>query len=357
MHIIVTGGAGFIGSAVVRDGLRRGHRIINADKLTYAANLENLRQIEGHPGYVFEQIDICDSEAVSRVFARHQPDAVIHLAAESHVDRSIDGPAPFIETNINGTFVLLEVARRHHEKLASSRRDPFRFLHVSTDEVFGSLGALGFFTETTPYAPNSPYSASKAASDMLARAWYRTYGLPVLVSNCSNNYGPYQFPEKLLPVVILAALEGRPIPVYGTGANIRDWLYVDDHTNALFTVLEKGVIGETYNIGGRNEIRNIDLVHQVCAIMDDVLPAGSRRPHRDLIRFVADRPGHDERYAIDPGKIERELGWLPSVTISEGLRRTVRWYLENPQWWTNIRQRNFQGSRLGLAGMPAAGTS
>jgi dTDP-glucose 4,6-dehydratase len=354
MRILVTGGAGFIGSAVVRDGLRRGHRIINIDKLTYAANLDNLRAVAGNIDYVFERADICDAPAMAALFARHDPDAVIHLAAESHVDRSIDGPAAFIATNINGTFTLLDAARRHLEGMETSRRAAFRFLHVSTDEVFGSLGEDGFFTEVTPYAPNSPYAASKASSDMLARAWNRTFGLPVLISNCSNNYGPFQFPEKLLPVIILAALEGAPIPVYGAGANVRDWLYVEDHARALFAVLEKGKVGETYNIGGKNELRNVELVRLVCSILDKMLPDSPYRRHHSLIRFVTDRPGHDERYAIDPSKIERELGWLPSVTVEEGLCRTVSWYLENRDWWQKIQQHGFGSGRLGL-GAEASG--
>jgi dTDP-glucose 4,6-dehydratase len=350
MKVLVTGGAGFIGSAVVRLALSRpGHAVVNVDKLTYAANLDNLTPIAGHPAYAFERADICDAQAMARIFAEHAPDAVMHLAAESHVDRSIDGPAPFIETNIGGTAVLLEAARSYRDALSGAKRDAFRFHHVSTDEVFGSLGAEGLFTEKTPYAPNSPYSASKASSDFLVRAWGQTFGLPVVTSNCSNNYGPYQFPEKLIPVVVLNALEGKAIPVYGTGANVRDWLYVEDHADALLAVLERGRLGETYNVGGHNEVANIDLVRTICRLLDDALPNSPHRPHEGLIRFVTDRPGHDRRYAIDASKIGAELGWVPSVTLEEGLKRTVRWYLDNAPWWEAIRARGFDGARLGLA--------
>ena len=346
MKILVTGGAGFIGSAVIRTALDRGMAIVNFDKLTYAANLDNLKGWDDRPGYSFVKGDICDRGQVADALAKHQPDAVMHLAAESHVDRSIDGPGAFIETNIVGTFSLLTEARRYYESLSGARRERFRFHHVSTDEVYGSLGPEGLFTEETPYRPNSPYSASKASSDHLARAWRETFHLPVVASNCSNNYGPYQFPEKLIPVVILAALERRPIPVYGKGENIRDWLYVDDHADALLTVIEKGTVGETYNVGGNNEQRNIDLVMSICTLMDELRP--SKEPHAELIGFVKDRPGHDLRYAIDASKIARELGWRPATNGDEGLRKTVTWYIENRWWWEAIRQRGHSNARLGL---------
>lgn len=345
MRLLVTGGAGFIGSAVIRKALDEGAEIVNFDKLTYAANLENLAGYDGRKEYAFVKGDICDAAAVRSALDRHQPDAIMHLAAESHVDRSIDGPGAFIETNIAGTFALLQEARRYFDRLPGSRKERFRFHHVSTDEVYGTLGETGLFTEETPYRPNSPYSASKASSDFLVRAWRETFGLPVVTSNCSNNYGPFQFPEKLIPVAVIAALEGRPIPVYGRGENIRDWLYVEDHADALLTVLEKGALGETYNIGGCNERRNIDLVRLVCGLMDEMAP--KNHPHEDLITFVTDRPGHDLRYAIDASKIGRELGWKPSVTVEEGMRRTVRWYLDNRGWWEKLRAR--AGGRLGLA--------
>lgn len=344
MKILVTGGAGFIGSAVIRRALDLGHEIVNFDKLTYASNLDNLKGYDDRPGYRFVRGDICDGEAVRTALAAHRPEAIMHLAAESHVDRSIDGPGAFIETNINGTFALLQEARRYAEALAGAAQDRFRFHHVSTDEVYGTLGAAGLFTEETPYRPNSPYSASKASSDFLARAWRETFGLAVVTSNCSNNYGPFQFPEKLIPVAIIAALEGRPIPVYGKGENVRDWLYVEDHADALLTVLQNGKLGETYNIGGCNERRNIDLVRLVCGLMDEFAP--KNHPHADLVEFVTDRPGHDLRYAIDATKIGRELGWRPSVSVEEGMRRTVRWYLDNRDWWERLRAR--AGGRLGL---------
>jgi dTDP-glucose 4,6-dehydratase len=346
VKLLVTGGAGFIGSAVVRLAVAQGHQVINLDALTYAANLENLALVAKSALYKFEQIDIRDRAALDRVFATHSPDIVMHLAAESHVDRSIDAPADFIDTNITGTFNLLEAARAHW--IRQGKPDSFRFHHISTDEVFGSLGPTGKFTETTPYDPRSPYSASKAASDHLVRAWGETYGLPVLITNCSNNYGPYHFPEKLIPVVILNALHGRPIPVYGAGENIRDWLYVEDHAAALLTVVTQGQVGRTYAIGGQNEARNIDLVQMICTLMDEMHPLGA--PHARLITFVTDRPGHDARYAIDPSRIGTELGWQPSVSLEEGLRKTVRWYLDNAAWWQPLLTRQGVGQRLGTAG-------
>ncbi|MDQ7775131.1 MAG: dTDP-glucose 4,6-dehydratase [Paracoccus aminovorans] len=345
MKILVTGGAGFIGSAVVRLAIARGHAVVNLDALTYAANLENLAAVADSPLYAFEQVDIRDRAALDRVLAEHRPDAIMHLAAESHVDRSIDGPGAFIETNVTGTYTLLEAARAYWT--AQGRPEGFRFHHISTDEVFGSLGETGQFTETTPYDPRSPYSASKAASDHLVRAWHETYGLPVVLTNCSNNYGPFHFPEKLVPVVILNALHGRPIPVYGDGGNIRDWLYVEDHADALLLVLEQGALGRSYNIGGENEAKNIDLVRTICAHMDRLRPEGA--PHDRLISFVTDRPGHDRRYAIDPTRIRTELGWRPSVTVEEGLARTVEWYLANEDWWRPLLTRQGVGQRLGAA--------
>ncbi len=343
MKLLVTGGAGFIGSAVVRLAVARGHHVVNLDALTYAACLENVASVAGSPLYAFERADIRDRAALERIFATYCPDAVMHLAAESHVDRSIDGPADFIETNITGTFNLLEAARAHWQ--ARGRPEGFRFHHISTDEVFGSLGSDGQFSEATPYDPRSPYSASKAASDHLVRAWFHTYGLPVILSNCSNNYGPYHFPEKLIPVVILNALHARPIPVYGEGANVRDWLYVEDHADALLTVLERGQPGRSYAIGGENEATNIALVRKICALLDARRPQGA--PHDRLITFVADRPGHDLRYAIDPARIRQELGWRPSVTLDEGLARTVDWYLANEAWWRPLMDRHGVGERLG----------
>ncbi|MDE3026980.1 MAG: dTDP-glucose 4,6-dehydratase [Paracoccaceae bacterium] len=345
MKILVTGGAGFIGSAVVRQAIRDGHSVVNLDALTYAACLENVASVSNAPGYAFEQADIRDRAALDRVFQMHQPDAVMHLAAESHVDRSIDGPGAFIETNVTGTYNMLEAARAYWMRMGKPAG--FRFHHISTDEVFGTLGATGKFTENTPYAPNSPYSASKAASDHLVRAWAETYGLPVVMTNCSNNYGPFHFPEKLIPVVILNALAGRPIPIYGNGANVRDWLYVEDHADALLTVLTRGVLGRSYNIGGENEARNIDLVRMICTILDRLKPATDK--YERLITFVTDRPGHDARYAIDPTRIREELGWRPSVTLEQGLERTVRWYLDNEDWWRALEARDGVGKRLGVA--------
>jgi dTDP-glucose 4,6-dehydratase len=343
MKILVTGGAGFIGSTVVRRAIGQGCEVVNLDALTYAACLDNLAPVAEAPVYAFEHADIRDRAALDRILSRHRPDAIMHLAAESHVDRSIDGPGDFIETNINGTFNLLEAARKYWVGLG--RPETFRFHHISTDEVFGSLGAEGQFTEVTPYDPRSPYSASKAASDHLVRAWGETYGLPVVLTNCSNNYGPYHFPEKLVPVVILNALHGQPIPVYGQGENVRDWLFVEDHADALLLVLERGELGRSYNIGGENEARNIDLVRMICALMDEMHPKGA--PHADLIRFVEDRPGHDLRYAIDPTRMRIEIGWRPSVTLEEGLRHTVRWYLDNEAWWRPLWARQGVGTRLG----------
>ncbi len=344
MKLLVTGGMGFIGSAVVRLAVARGHQVVNLDALTYAACEANVAPVAGSPLYRFEQADIRDRGALDRIFAAHRPDAVLHLAAESHVDRSIDGPADFIETNITGTFNLLEAARAHWTR--AGKPAGFRFHHISTDEVFGSLGPTGQFTEDTPYDPRSPYSASKAASDHLVRAWAETYGLPVVLTNCSNNHGPYHFPEKLIPVVILNALHGRPIPVYGRGENVRDWLYVEDHADALLLVLQKGRLGRSYNIGGENERRNIDLVRMICGLLDEMAPKAT--PYAEQITFVADRPGHDARYAIDPSRIREELGWRPSVTVEEGLRRTVRWYLDNESWWRPLLARRGVGQRLGV---------
>lgn len=344
MKIMVTGGAGFIGSAVVRLAIARGHEVVNVDALTYAACLDNVASVEQSNLYRFEHADIRDRLAMDQLFTTHRPDAVMHLAAESHVDRSIDGPADFVETNISGTFNMLEAARSYWSR--SGKPEEFRFHHISTDEVFGSLGETGQFTEETPYDPRSPYSASKAASDHLVRAWFETYGLPVVLTNCSNNYGPYHFPEKLIPIVILNALHGRAIPVYGNGRNVRDWLYVEDHADALLLVLEKGAQGRSYNIGGENERANIDLVRTICAILDVKRPleAGS---YADLITFVTDRPGHDVRYAIDASRLRGELGWRPSLTVEEGLERTVQWYLDNETWWRPLLQRHGVGRRLG----------
>jgi dTDP-glucose 4,6-dehydratase len=347
MKVLVTGGAGFIGSAVVRHLIRDlGHGAVVVDKLTYAASLRSLAEVSTSPLYAFEKVDVCDAAALARVFSTHRPDGVLHLAAETHVDRSITGSRVFLDTNVGGTFTVLETARAYLAGDGRDKADAFRMVHVSTDEVYGSLGDEGLFREDTPYDPSSPYSATKAASDHLAKAWHRTYGLPVIVSNCSNNYGPYHFPEKLIPLVILNALAGKPLPVYGTGGNVRDWLYVEDHARALALVLARGRPGETYNIGGRNERRNIDVVRRVCALMDEMHPAGA--PHDRLITFVADRPGHDARYAIDATKIEAELGWRALETFDTGMEKTVAWYLARRDWWEPIRGGVYDGRRLGL---------
>ncbi|NDR55561.1 dTDP-glucose 4,6-dehydratase [Aliiruegeria sabulilitoris] len=345
MKILVTGGAGFIGSAVIRRAIADGHSVVNVDVLTYAACLDNVACVADASGYAFEQADIRDAEAMAAVLDKHEPDTIMHLAAESHVDRSIDGPAAFIDTNITGTYVLLEAARAYW--MARGKPEGFRFHHISTDEVFGSLGETGFFTEDSPYQPNSPYSASKAGSDHLVRAWAETYGLPVVLTNCSNNYGPFQFPEKLIPVVILKALSGQPIPIYGKGDNIRDWLHVEDHAEALLLVLEKGELGRSYNIGGENEMTNLDLVKMLCSVLDMLRPGA--RPYDELITFVTDRPGHDRRYAIDPSRIRKELNWRPSHTPETGLEQTVQWYLDNEDWWKKLQARQGVGERLGVS--------
>lgn len=350
MRFLVTGGAGFIGSAVVRHLIQdTPHEVVNFDALTYAGNLDNLAEVADAPRYRFEHADIRDRDRVRQIIDTHQPDVIMHLAAESHVDRSIDGPAAFIETNVIGTFTLLEEARRYFTALDAARKATFRFHHISTDEVFGSLGPSEFFLETSPYRPNSPYSASKAGSDHLVRAWHHTYGLPTVTSNCSNNYGPYHFPEKLIPLVILNALEGKPIPVYGAGLNVRDWLYVEDHARALVVIATQGRLGETYNVGGWNERRNIDVVEEICALVDEMAPDPAIGPRRALIQYVTDRPGHDLRYAIDATKIKAELGWTPRETFASGLRKTVRWYLDHPLWWGRIRSGIYRGERLGVA--------
>lgn len=349
MKLLVTGGAGFIGSAVIRNAIRDGYKVMNVDKLTYAGNLESLESVAKSSNYEFAQVDICDREATEAVVSRFKPDAIMHLAAESHVDRSIDGPSDFISTNIVGTYTLLEVARKYFQSLPEGQKEKFRFHHISTDEVYGSLGPTGFFREDTAYQPNSPYSASKASSDHLVRAWHHTYKLPTVTTNCSNNYGPFQFPEKLIPLVTLNALEGKPLPVYGKGDNVRDWLFVDDHADALLLVLNKGRLGETYNIGGHNEKQNIEVVRTICRILDELKPDAKIGPRESLIKFVTDRPGHDQRYAIDACKIEKELGWKPKETFETGLTRTVKWYLENQGGWCKrVQDGSYKGQRLGL---------
>lgn len=347
--ILVTGGAGFIGGCFVRQCIaERACRVVNFDNLTYAGNLDSLRSVVSSPRYAFVEGDIADRDSVERVIAEYEPTAIVHFAAESHVDRSIEGPAEFVRTNVHGTFQLLDSARQYIARLSTQRRADFRFLHVSTDEVYGSLGPTGLFTETSPYDPSSPYSASKAAADHFARAYFRTFGLPVLVTNCSNNYGSYQFPEKLIPLVILNALEGKPLPVYGDGQNVRDWLFVEDHCRALWRVLTAGRIGETYNIGGNCEQKNLDVVNTICRTVDELRPGLPHTPCSSLITFVRDRPGHDRRYAIDAGKIRRELGWQPEHDFALGIRRTVKWYLDNPQWVSRIASGAYRRERLGL---------
>ena len=347
MRVVVTGGAGFIGSAVCRHFiLELGYDVIVLDKMTYAGNLASLKPVSFDPRFTFERHDICNREAVSAIFEKYRPDAVVHLAAESHVDRSISGADAFVRTNVLGTFTLLEAARRYLDGEGKAKATDFRFIHVSTDEVYGSLASEGLFSETTRYDPSSPYSATKAASDHLAKSWQRTYGLPTIVSNCSNNYGPYHFPEKLIPLTILNALDRKPLPVYGDGSNIRDWLYVEDHARALGVILTSGTPGETYNIGGRNERKNLDIVRQICGWMDYFRPMDAS--HHDLITFVADRPGHDQRYAIDATKLETKLGWCAQETVETGIEKTVRWYLDNPEWWMPLRRRVYGGERLGL---------
>ncbi|MBT3197161.1 MAG: dTDP-glucose 4,6-dehydratase [Gammaproteobacteria bacterium] len=352
MNIMVTGGAGFIGSAVIRHLIAEtNHQVLNLDKLTYAGNLESLLMVAGHPRYQFEQVDICDDRELERVFDAFSPDLVMHLAAESHVDRSIDGPADFIHSNIVGTYTLVERARQYWLGLQGEQKSAFRFHLISTDEVYGSLGREGLFTEESSYDPSSPYSASKAASDHLVRAWNRTYGLPVVLTNCSNNYGPYQFPEKLIPLMILNALEGKPLPVYGKGDQIRDWLHVEDHARALYRVVTEGEVGETYNIGGHNEKSNLEVIHTLCEILDQLVPdhpAGINQ-YNELITYVADRPGHDQRYAIDASKIERELGWLPEETFESGIYKTVEWYLQNSEWCQHVMDGSYRGERLGVS--------
>ena len=349
MKILVTGGAGFIGSEVVRQIIHETtHSVLVADKLTYAGNLDSLAPVSENNRYQFKQLDICDSSSVDEALSEFEPDIIMHLAAESHVDRSIDGPGEFIQTNIVGTASLLQCTLAYWKNINKEKQQSFRFHHISTDEVYGTLGDSGLFTESTPYSPNSPYSASKASSDHLVRAWHHTYGLPVLITNCSNNYGPYHFPEKLIPLIILNILEGKKLPVYGKGEQIRDWLYVEDHARALRLVAEKGVPGETYNIGGHNEWKNIDVVRKICSILDELSPSLNNKPHENLIEFVADRPGHDLRYAIDASKIERELGWKPAESFDTGLRKTILWYLENRTWWERVRSGGYRGERLGL---------
>ena len=347
---LVTGGSGFIGANFIQYLLKNdlAKKIINLDKLTYAGNPQNLLKFEHDDRYVFNQGDICDQEHVRELIQLHHPDIIVNFAAESHVDRSIDGPGEFIKTNISGTYTLLQESLRYYQSLENDKQKKFRFHHVSTDEVFGSLGEDGFFTEETPYDPSSPYSASKAASDHLVRAWERTYGLPIIISNCSNNYGPYQFPEKLIPLMILNCLAEESLPVYGTGENVRDWLYVDDHCEAIYTIIEKGKIGETYNVGGNNEIQNIEIVNTICSILDEIKPSENGNSYTDLITYVKDRPGHDFRYAIDSSKLKDELNWSPNETFESGIRKTINWYLENQAWWQDIQNNTYQQERLGV---------
>ena len=347
----VTGGCGFIGANFIQYLLKKTKpkSVINLDKLTYAGNQKNLAVFEQDPRYIFVHGDICDAELVSRLFTEYQPNYIINFAAESHVDRSIDGPAEFIQTNIVGTSVLLQESLKYYSTLKGKESERFRFHHVSTDEVFGSLSESGFFTEETPYDPSSPYSASKASSDHLVRAWHRTFDLPVLISNCSNNYGPYQFPEKLIPLMILNCLEEKPLPVYGTGENIRDWLYVEDHCDAIYTILQKGTIGETYNVGGNNEIKNIQIVEVICDVLNDIHPAGSGKSYHELITFVKDRPGHDFRYAIDASKLKKEIGWKPKESFNTGIQKTIEWYLKNEEWWKTIQENTYKQERLGIS--------
>lgn len=352
MLFLITGGAGFIGSAVIRYIIQNTeHRVVNVDVLTYAGNLESLSDVAENERYFFEHVNICDCDALTRIFSEYKPDAVMHLAAESHVDRSIDGPAAFIETNIVGTYTLLEAARHYWNELEGERKAAFRFHHISTDEVYGDLeGTDDLFTEETSYEPSSPYSASKASSDHLVRAWLRTYGLPTIVTNCSNNYGPFHFPEKLIPLMILNALDGKPLPVYGDGMQIRDWLYVEDHARALYKVVTEGAVGETYNIGGHNEKANVEVVKTICQLLEELVPNKPQgvKQYKDLIQYVTDRPGHDVRYAIDASKIERELGWKPKETFESGIRKTVEWYLNNKEWWSRVLDGSYAGERLGI---------
>jgi len=347
----VTGGCGFIGANFIQYLLKKTKpkSVINLDKLTYAGNQKNLADFEQDPRYIFVHGDICDAELVSRLFTKYQPNYIINFAAESHVDRSIDGPAEFIQTNIVGTSVLLQESLKYYSTLKGKESERFQFHHVSTDEVFGSLSESRFFTEETPYDPSSPYSASKASSDHLIRAWHRTFDLPVLISNCSNNYGPYQFPEKLIPLMILNCLEEKPLPVYGTGENIRDWLYVEDHCDAIYTILQKGTIGETYNVGGNNEIKNIQIVEEICDVLNDIHPAGSGKSYHELITFVKDRPGHDFRYAIDASKLKKEIGWEPKESFNTGIQKTIEWYLKNEEWWKTIQENTYKQERLGIS--------